>query len=399
MIPRALVPIVQQDAAAYPVVGILGPRQAGKTTLARSIFADYVYTNLEDPETRRFASDDPRGFLSQRAAGMIIDEFQRVPELLSYIQTIVDEEKVAGQFILTGSQNYLMMESISQSLAGRIALFTLPPLSMAELAGAGVPVGQDFSRDDIMRRGMFPRVWDAAIDPNRYYANYIQTYVERDVRMIQNVGDLNRFDDFLRLVAGRVGQVVNLTSLADDAGISHNTAKSWLSILQTSYIVQPLRPYHRNFNKQIIKSPKLFFTDTGIVCYLLGIESDAMLQHHPLIGGIFENFVVSEVAKGYQSRGRQPRLYFWRDKRGHEVDLLLDDGLRRTAIEIKAGRTMSSDYFKGLEYYAELDAACPPDARYVIYGGERTEKRTAATVLGWRALADDGLIGQLVTSQ
>lgn len=371
------------DSQVYPVTAILGPRQSGKTTLVRAIFPESRYVNLEHPETREYAQTDPRGFLAEGNDRLVIDEFQRVPALLSYIQTIVDERKAPGQFVLTGSQNFLMMERISQSLAGRVALFTLLPFSLAELSeyGAGIP-----ERDEVLFRGLYPRLYEVDADTYRYYGNYIQTYLERDVRQLKNVTDLSLFQGFLRLCAGRVGQVVNFSSLADDAGISHNTAKAWLSVLQAGHIVFPLRPYYRNFHKQTIKSPKAYFVDTGLLCHLLGLDSPRSLATHHAIGGIFENLVVGELMKYRLNRGRESNLFYWRDKRGREVDILLEWGDRRTAIEVKSGRTISSSYFASLAYYGELDSGCPPESRFVVYGGDESQDRTNAHVRGWRSL-------------
>lgn len=389
MIPRSIEAVVREDARSYPVVAILGARQAGKTTLVRSVFSEHTYVNLEDPETRAFAVEDPRGFLADGTTSMVIDEFQRVPDLLSYIQTIVDEKRMPGQYILTGSQNVLMSERIGQSLAGRVALFTLPPLSLAELN----TVNRVFDdRETQIRTGFFPRLYDQSMDAGRFYRNYIQTYVERDVRTLKNVSDLSTFQGFLALLAGRVGQVVNLSSLGNDAGVSHNTAKAWIGVLEAGYILFQLRPYHRNFNKQITKSPKVYFSDTGILCALLGIDSDDALRSHHLIGGIFENFVIGELLKAYSNRGQNPRAYFWRDRRGHEVDLLFDEADTRTTVEIKAGRTIASDFFAGLDYYGALDGQCPPDRRFLVYGGRERQHRSAGRVLGWRDLATPQLI-------
>lgn len=384
MIPRLIERVVVADAQSYPVVAILGARQAGKTTLVRSVFPNHTYVNLEDPETRAFAADDPRGFLAEGVASMVIDEFQRVPTLLSYIQTIVDGNDVPGQYILTGSQNVLMSEKISQSLAGRVALFTLPPLSLEELQAVEL-VGEH--RDVQMRRGFFPRLYNHPMDVGRYYRNYIQTYIERDVRTLKNVSDLSLFQDFVRLLAGRVGQIVNLSSLGNDTGVSHNTVKAWIGVLEAGYIVYQLRPYHRNFNKQITKSPKIYFTDSGVLCALLGIDSEEELRSHHLIGGIFENFVIGELIKAQLNRGWQPRAHFWRDRRGNEIDLLLEDAESHTAIEIKSGRTIASDFFFGLNYYGSLDPACPPDRRFLVYGGREEQIRSNGHVVGWQQLS------------
>ncbi len=389
MIPRLIESAVLEDARSYPVVAVLGARQTGKTTLVRAAFPDRQYANLEDPETRAFAAEDPRGFLAEGTMPMVIDEFQHQPELLSYIQAIVDEKKLPGQYVLTGSQNVMMNQRISQSLAGRVALFTLPPLSLEELDTVNL-VRED--RNTQIRNGFFPRLYEGQPDAGRYYRNYIQTYVERDVRTLKNVSDLSVFRDFLRLLAGRVGQVVNLSSLGNDAGVSHNTAKAWIGLLEASYIVYRLRPYHRNFNKQIVKSTKIYFSDTGVLCSLLGIDSGDALTSHFLIGGIFENLVIGELLKAQLNRGHEPRFYFWRDRRGQEVDLLIENAGTRTTIEIKAGKTIVTDYFSGLDYYGALDPQCPPDRRFVVYGGRDEQKRASGSVVGWRRLANPGFL-------
>lgn len=387
MIPRTISKPILEDAAGYPVVGVLGPRQSGKTTLVRSLFHDMHYSNLEDPETRAFAEQDPKAFLSSPGRGMIIDEFQRVPQLLSYIQVLVDERQVPGQFVLTGSQNFLMMETISQSLAGRIALFSLLPLSLAELQQAGIELTDSAA---VQFRGLFPRLFTVDLDIGRFYGNYVQTYLERDVRQLKNIADLAQFHTFLQLCAGRVGQVVNLSSLGDDVGISQNTVKSWLGLLEASHIVFMLRPFYRNFSKQIIKSHKLYFYDCGLAAYLLGIHnSDEYTTHHAK-GCLFENFVILELIKYFFNQGRRPACYFWRDKRGREVDLLIDCGQIHRAVEIKAGQTVSGSWFDNLRYYANLDPVCSAQHCYIVYGGSEEQKRTAGTVLPWHALTDPG---------
>lgn len=404
MIPRTISEVITRDVAGYPVVTILGPRQSGKTTLARALFPQMAYANLEDPATRDFAVSDPRGFLAQRGDGLIIDEFQRSTDLLSHIQQQVDEIGTPGQFVLTGSQNFLMMEQISQSLAGRVGIFSLLPLSMEELAGArsagvsvsrsGLPAGE---LEPQLFTGFFPRLYTTDLNPTRYYANYVQTYLERDVRQLRNVGDLVTFQRFLRLIAGRVGQLVNTSSIGDDLGISHNTVKAWLTVLEASYVLLPLRPYHRNFNKQIIKSSKVYFQDTGLLCYLLGIEKPGQLQQHYLRGGVFENLVIVEFSKWYANRGQRGPLYFWRDRRGHEIDMILETGTNRVAVEIKAGRTLSSDQFAGLDYYGALDTGCPSTHRYLMNGGIENQNRSRGHVRGWRELADIGSAFALAT--
>ena len=377
--------VVLKDARGYPVIGIIGPRQSGKTTLVRELFPGLYYTNLENQDMQRYAIEDPRGFLTENKGGMIIDEFQRVPALLSYIQTQVDAVGTPCQFVLTGSQNFLMMEQISQSLAGRIGLFTLLPFSMNELYTVHTVPDK---MNELLYQGFFPRIHNASLDPKRFFQNYVQTYVERDVRQLKNIGNLVAFQNFLKLCAGRTGQIVNLSSLGDDAGISHNTVKEWLSVLETSYIIHPLRPFYRNFHKQIVKSSKLYFLDTGLLCFLLGIEKPSEIDTHFLKGGIFENFVINEIIKYHLNMGTRPNLFFWRDRRGNEVDLLLESAGMRRAVEIKAGMTISVQFFSSLEYYGKLDETCDTENRYIIYGGESNQNRSAGKVRSWKNLVD-----------
>lgn len=385
MVSRAISPIIAEDSKHYRIIGIIGPRQSGKTTLARALFPNKRYANLEDPEQRAFALEDPKGFLSDRRGGLIVDEFQRVPDLLSYIQTISDEENVPGQFILTGSQNFLMMEQISQSLAGRISLFTLMPFSLAELFKDGkvIPL-----LNDVLYRGFFPRLHTESMDPARYYQNYVRTYLERDVRLLKNIGDLSLFRNFLMMCAGRTGQLINYSSLGNDLGISHNTVKSWLTVLEASNIVYLLKPFYRNFGKQIIKSPKIYFCDTGLLCFLLGMQKSDSITYHFLRGGIFENFVICEFLKQRYNRGREGSLYFWRDKLGREVDLIVDEGQTHTIIEIKAGQTIAAGFFSSLDYYGSLESNCPPANRYLVYGGEENQNRSKGKVRSWKCLVD-----------
>ena len=385
MVDRSIEEPVRADAAGFPVVAVLGPRQSGKTTLVKKIFPGMEYRNLEEPTTRDYAERDPIAFLASGGEGMILDEFQRVPDLLSYIQADVDEHDEPGRYILTGSQNFLMMERISQSLAGRVGLFTLLPLSIGEIDGAGIELP---SLNETLYSGFFPRLFGAPIDQRRFYESYLQTYLERDVRTIRDIGDLSRFQRFIRVCAGRVGQIVNLSSISDDLGISHNTVGAWLSVLEASYVVRLVRPYHRNFGKQTVKSPRLYFTDTGLLCALLEIDSPAALESHYLRGAIFENLVAIELAKAQLNAGRRDATRFWRDRRGHEVDFLIDRGTTRFALEAKAGRTITSDWFSGLLYYGDLDEDCPPDHRFVVHGGTERQSRSAGGVVPWRAVSE-----------
>ncbi len=381
---------IRQSARSFRIVGIIGPRQSGKTTLARELFPDYVYLNLENYDDREFAQRDPRGFLATYATkNMIIDEFQHVPQLLSYIQTTVDEQQNPGQFILTGSQNFLMNQAISQSLAGRIALHTLLPLSIAELKVAGLlPEGLN----QFMYQGCYPSIYvDKNIDVSVWYASYINTYLERDVRQLAQVGDLSLFKKFIQLCAGRIGQLLNLTSLANDCGISDKTARSWISILEASYIVFLLHPHYKNFSKRLIKSPKLYFYDTGLACSLLRIKPDELVMHY-LRGGLFETLMISELLKGYYNRGKVPNIYFWRDHTGNEIDCILDEGLILVPIEMKSGATINASFFKNLNYWNEISGNSP-DRSYIVYAGDQRQHRSKGHILDWRSI--DSIISQL----
>ena len=371
--------------AQFPVVALLGPRQSGKTTLAKATFKDYAYTSFEDLETRALAQKDPRKFLSmhENPNGIIIDEFQNVPDILSYIQLEVDEKKRPGYFVLTGSQNFLMNQAITQSLAGRVGILTLLPLSMHELEVNMLLDDRDV--EDVIFAGGYPRIYEENVDPEKLYPSYIKTYVERDVRQLTNVGDLRSFQRFMKLCAGRIGQLLNLSDLAGTCGVSVSTAQRWISILEASYIVFLLQPHFKNFNKRISKSPKIYFYDVGLACSLLGIDSTKLLKVHSIGGHIFENFIIADFYKQYFNKGKQPPVYFWRDLNGRlEVDCIIEEGLTLFPIEIKSGQTVASDYFKGLAMWNEM-AKADPDACYVIYGGELVQKRTAGNLVGWRS--------------
>jgi uncharacterized protein len=398
MIPRTLTETLLQRASQYPVVTLTGPRQSGKTTLVRSAFPGHSYASLEDPELRSYATTDPRGFLRQFPGPVILDEAQRVPDLFSYIQVLVDEEDVPGRFILSGSQNFLLLRSISQSLAGRTAVLHLLPFSLSELhqrapfplerLGRELPEpgrSADSGLLDTLFRGSYPRIHDRGLEPDVWLADYVRTYVERDVREIVNVTDLESFDRFLRLCAGRNAQLLNLSSLATDCGITHATARRWLSILEASFLVVLLRPHHRNFGKRLIKAPKLFFLDTGLLCYLLRIRSPEDLRFHASRGPIFESFVVAELTKASLHRGREPDLYFWRDSAGHEIDVVIDQGATLVPVEIKSGETVTSDFFAGLTYFRNLagDAHAPAA---LLYAGDRSFEQHGVKVYSWQGL-------------
>jgi predicted AAA+ superfamily ATPase len=333
---------------------------------------------------------DPHGFLGQFPAGAVLDEVQRVPELLSYIQTIVDQKAVEGLFVLTGSQNFLLMDTVAQSLAGRVAIHKLLPLSLEELEASGRPPS---GLDELLFRGGYPRLYGKPLDSTQWLGDYVETYLERDVRQLKNVGDLSSFHRFLRMAAYRCGQLLNLSSLASDCGISHNTAKAWLSVLEASFLVFLLMPHHKNFNKRLKKSPKLYFHDTGLLCFLLGVAKPQELAAHSMRGAVFESFVLGELQKFRLNHGARCELYFWQDKLGREVDCLIEKGETLIPLEVKAGRTIGADYFRNLEYWRSLSGS-PAGFSRLVYAGEEGQNRREARVLGWRDL---GRLGALLS--
>lgn len=365
MIDRDMAAELQQSAAEYPVVTVLGPRQSGKTTLARMVFPDKPWVSLEDPDMRMAAEMDPRGFLGQWSAGAILDEVQRVPALLSYLQGLVDREGGRGRFILTGSHQPALHQAISQSLAGRTAVLTLLPFSLHELRQYGR--GQDAFALSV--RGFYPRVHEEGLDPTRFYNSYLQTYVERDVRALIQLRDLSVFQKFLTLLAGRVGQVINFSSLANDVGVSTATIRNWVSVLTASFVVFELPPFFENIRKRVIKAPKLYFTDVGLAAFLLGIHTGEQLARDPLRGNLYENLVIADVLKARYNAGKRAELFFYRDSHGHEVDLLIREAGALTPVEIKSASTFSPHFLKGLERFHALGAG--PCARgLVLYNGE-----------------------------
>ncbi|MHB8112397.1 MAG: ATP-binding protein [Bellilinea sp.] len=378
MIERTLTTKMISLAQKFQVITLTGPRQSGKTTLVRAAFSSLPYVSLEEPDIRQIALTDPRGFLSNYPAGAILDEIQNTPELFSYIQRIVDENRQV-QFILTGSSNFLLMEKISQTLAGRTAVLHLLPFSFNELE----PLPEQY--ESLIFKGQYPRIYDRDIAPTDFYPAYIQTYVERDVRLMKNIGDINAFIQFTRLCAGRIGQLLNYAGLASDAGISPNTAKAWLSILESSYILYRLQPYHRNFNKRLVKSSKLYFYDTGVACSLLGIREEDQVQLHYMKGSLFENLILNEFIKRNFNRGENRQPYFWQDNHGKEIDCLLVNGDRVTPVEVKSGKTMSTSYFDNLKYWRSL-ADLPDDRGYVVYGGDQSMQTSSGTLISWRNL-------------
>mgnify|MGYP005819785909 CR=1 FL=1 len=378
MIKRTLASKMVSLAQKFQVITLTGPRQSGKTTLVRATFPDLPYVSLEEPDIRQIALADPRGFLSNYPHGAILDEIQNTPDLFSYLQRIVDENH-SIHFILTGSSNFLLMEKISQTLAGRTAVLHLLPLSFTELEPLTGPY------ESMIFKGQYPRIYDRDIPPTDFYPSYIQTYVDRDVRLIRNISDMNAFIQFTQLCAGRIGQPLNYASLATDAGISPNTSKSWLSILESSYILYRLQPYHRNFNKRLVKSPKLYFYDTGVACSLLGIREQEQVNLHYMKGSLFENLILNEFIKRSFNRGENRQPYYWKDSHGKEIDCLLANGERLTAVEIKSGKTMSTSYFDTLNYWQSL-AASPENQAYVVYGGEQSLQTSAGTLISWQNL-------------
>jgi predicted AAA+ superfamily ATPase len=372
MISRALTTKAQGLLTKFPIVSISGPRQSGKTTFSRLFAPDYQYVNLEMPDNRLFAHNDPHLFLQTHQNRVILDEAQNVPDLFSYLQVFTDERNRTGEYILTGSQNFLLMQKITQSLAGRVALLTLLPLSYFELPERK-PIEQ------FIFRGGYPRVILQEAQPEDFFASYIQTYIERDVRQLIQIQNLTLFQNFLRLMAGRAGQVFNASSIANDLGVSSQTVEAWTSVLEASYIVFRLQPYYQNFNKRITKAPKVYFYDTGLLCFLLGIRAEQEFHLHFAKGAIFENLVILEVMKLFYNQGRRPQLYYWRDSNQNEVDLLIQDGLKLHAVEIKAGKTINSEFFKGLSYFKKI----VPDARlHLVYGGDEYQQRSDWTVRG-----------------
>lgn len=384
MIPRIIQSKLRQLATGFPAIALLGPRQAGKSTLVQDTFPHHLYQSLEDPGLRSFAQEDGARFLARQGdgPGLVIDEIQRVPSLLSYIQLAIDRHEKPGQFILTGSQNFLLGEQLSQTLAGRVALLTLLPFGLEELVD---PESSTRGLEETMFEGSYPRIRLGGLSPLDWYPSYIRTYVERDARQVINIRDLLVFERFLKLCAGRTGQLFNGAEVGRDCGISHHTAHQWLSLLCASYITFLLPPYYENFSKRLIKSPKLYFYDSGLVCSLLGIQSAEQLSTHYLRGGLFESFVISEIIKRRFNRGLTANCYFWRDHAGHEIDCLLERGNGILPIECKSGQTYSKSYFSQLTYWSQL-AKQPEDSGIVIYGGDDEQQRSQGTLLSWRKL-------------
>jgi hypothetical protein len=380
MIPRAASDTLLRLALGHPVVLLTGPRQSGKTTLARATFPGLNYVSLETPDEHRFAAEDPRGFLARFADGAVIDEAQRCPDLFSYLQTEVDLDRRPGRFVLTGSRNLNLLPDVSQSLAGRVGRVELLPLSRAEAAGAAARAA---SIDEVLFRGLYPALYDRQVGPPDWYANYVATYLERDLRQLANIHDPLVFQRFLRLCAARTGQILNLASLAADCGIAQGTARAWLSVLQASYLIFLLPPHHRNFGKRLIRSPKLYFHDTGLAAGLLGIQSADHLAIRSERPALFETLVVNEFLKRRYNAGLASNLFYWRDNIGTEVDLVLEEGSMLFPAEIKSGRTVADDFFGALRKWGRYAGAASGDPA-LIYGGDETYVRSGCRVISWR---------------
>jgi uncharacterized protein len=382
MIVRELATYLQYIARYFPVISLTGPRQSGKTTLIQHVFPAHEYHNLEDPEERELAINDPRAFLKNGATQMIIDEAQYAPQLFSYIQVLSDEQKKNALFVLSGSQNFLLMEKITQSLAGRVATLHLLPVSIREMFASGI---RHKNWQNAAFTGGYPGPISHSLAPKDFYPFYIQSYLERDIRQLINVLDLERFRAFLSLCAGRVGQQLNFSSIGNEIGIDSKTASRWLSVLETSFIVFRLPQFHKNFGKRLIKSPKLYFFDTGLVCYLLGLRSMEDISNHYAKGSLFENLIITELYKNKVNTGEPPTYYYMRDNTGHEIDLLTETGNTLSAIEIKSGTTIQPDFFKNIEWLKKA-AGNTRISPFVVYGGTTTQARTLAQVCPWNEL-------------
>ena len=379
-IPRNAEKVLKKLARSYPAVVVTGPRQSGKTTLTQAVFSDKPYVSLEDLDMREFANTDPRGFLAQYPKGAILDEVQRCPDLFSYLQTRLDADKKMGQFILTGSQQFGLISGISQSLAGRTAKLSLLPFSLQELQQAGKAPKK---LEDLLFKGLYPPIYDRKLEAGIWHANYINTYIERDVRQIINVRDLSTFQRFVRMCAARTGQILKLSDLAGDCGITHNTAKSWVSVLEASYIIHLLQPHHKNFDKRLIKSPKLYFYDTGLAACLLNIQTPEQLATHPARGHLFETWAVSEMIKYRYNQALGSNLYFWRDHKGQEVDVIIEQANTLLPVEIKSGQTVARDFFDGLKKFQKI-AGKESGQGTLIYGGAKSHTREEFNVIGWQ---------------
>ena len=393
MIPRTIAEKVLEMSRKFPGVSLTGPRQSGKTTLLRSLFPDYTYVNLELPPQRQLAREAPQAFLRQAEKGLIIDEAQYVPELFSYIQVEADESGQNGRFILSGSQHFLLMESISQSLAGRVAVLQLLPFSHSELLGYS-----DQAEATVWQRifqGSYPRIYENDLSPLDFFPSYIQTYLERDARQIVNISSLSSFQTFIQLCAGRIGQLFNQSEVGNAVGIDQKTAKKWLSILETGFQVFILRPYHRNFSKRLVKTPKIYFWDTGVACSLLGIQSEQDLLTHYARGALFENWVIAEMLKQYYHRGLRPNAFFWRDHGGLEIDLLFDQGGTLYPLEIKSSQALNPDFFQGLRRFCDLSGVSLTQST-LVNAGDLSLDNDSGNLRSWRNLPELWKTGTII---
>lgn len=379
LLDRRLAGSIQEHLGKYPILALTGPRQSGKTTLLKQIVPDYQYVSLEDPNSREYAIEDPVGFLENYKSKVIFDEVQRAPSLFSYIQTIVDQSGEMGQFILSGSQNFLLIEQITQSLAGRVALFKLLPFDFTELENGGI-LYKEWKK--LLITGFYPAIYNRNLNPTIYYSNYLQTYIQRDVSSLLNIHDQKRFSNFLKLCGGRAGQLFNLSNLANESSISQPTARSWLSILESSYIIFFLSPYFENFNKRIVKSPKLYFNDTGLLSYLLGLKNESDIQQNQA-GALFENLIVSEINKRNHHQYLQHEFWYWRDSNGREVDLLTKKEGGFHIYEIKSTQTVMPKLFSNLDYFEKI-ATGQMVTKNLVYGGTENQPRTKYNVFGWK---------------
>lgn len=382
MVNRLISDKIKDLLGKFPIVTLTGARQCGKSTLLKNLLPEYRYVSLEDPDMRRAVSGDPRSFLDNFSDRTVIDEAQYVPELFSYIQTKVDDENRPGMYVLSGSHNFLLMESVTQSLAGRVAILKLAPFSISELRSAGMLPDNP---SELILNGGYPRVYDWKISPEDYYPNYVMTYLERDVRLLRNINDFSRFELFLRLCASRVGQQISFTALSNECGISVQTAKDWISILESSYLVFRLPPYYKNFGKRLVKTPKLYFYDTGLVCSLLGLQTSSQMMFSDMKGALFENLVIADMLKKSLFAGKQPQLYYWRDSNGNEVDLLEENGGQLNAYEIKSGSSLRLDWFRGLDGFAAL-SGIDASGKSVIYAGDFNYLTESGKFVSWKEL-------------
>lgn len=379
MVNRTIVGCIKANMQRYPIISLTGPRQSGKTTLLKGMFPDFRYVSLENPDNRAFAENDPNGFLQLYDQKVILDEVQRVPALLSYIQTIVDANNLMGQFVLSGSQNFNLMKSITQSLAGRVALFKLLPFDMMELKSAGLlPSGYE----QLILKGSYPALYDRSIPFMSFYANYIETYIQRDVTALLSIRDFGLFSTFLKLCAARIGQQLNIANLSSETGVSVPTLRSWISILESSYILYQLPPFFKNFNKRLVKSPKLYFYDTGLASFLLGIRNEKTLFESEFKGALFENMIINEYLKQNYHNNSYHDFYYWRDSNGHEVDLLISNDTAYDAIEIKSTKTILPKQFAGLDFLANIGEDTIR-RKVLVYGGDSSQKRTHYQVWAW----------------